>query len=161
MISLGKNSRSGIFRVGGFKPLDAGCQIASHAGRLCFAWQGELGKSRTQSSPGPGEERTTGRVIGIWKLPFRWRASGRGREADRGEVGGQELRPEDGGVGQSLLGWPSKGGQLIPSPGPAPWTRQWGPMGRVGMDSSTSLTGAVTQLLRVSREVTQAKHNDC
>lgn len=61
---------------------------------------------------GPGKERTTGRMSGVWRLPFR-RGLSRGNEADRGEVGRQELWPEDRGEGQSLPGWPSKGRRVM------------------------------------------------
>ena len=45
-------------------------------------------------------------------------------------------------------------------PRPAPQGRQGDPMGQIGLHSSTSLTGAVTQLLQVLSEVNQAKRND-
>lgn len=157
MISLGKDSRSGIFRVGCFKPLDAGCQIASHEGRLCFAWQGELGKSGTQSSPGPGEEKITG---SDWSLEAALQVvkslgAGDGGRLGRGGRAGAEARgwgcrtepsrlalqgrtadsqpwtcPMSEAVGPHGTGWPGFGHLTYWGCHPAPPSLKWGDSGK-------------------------------
>lgn len=92
---------------------------ASHEGIICLVWQGELGKSRAQSSPGPGEKKQQQSEESL-EAALWMRSMGReglGGERQTGRGGRAEVRGR--GIGWSLPGWPSQG--RIGGPHGADW----------------------------------------